>query len=86
MSAEVLAASPRVGEPYVPRPVARAWRLQLPMPVKTALSQYRVAVWADDEGCRVHDDLTAAAEEPGLTFLRMNLEGCRPRAPTPSGV
>jgi amidase len=68
---EILAEGPRVGEAFASKPTARAWRLQLSLPTKTALKQYKIAIWADDEQCRVHDDLTTAAEQVGRA-----LEGC----------
>jgi amidase len=67
---EILAVGPREGEPFASQPTARAWRLELPSPVKTSLKQYKIAIWADDPSCRVHDDLTAAAERVACALER----------------
>jgi len=37
--------------------VGTAWRLEMPRPTKSCLAEYRIAVWADDAFCRVHDDV-----------------------------
>lgn len=57
--------------------VGESWRLELPRPVKSRLAEYRVAIWADDHTCRVHDDivdraeaLTKAFESAGATVDR----------------
>lgn len=44
-------------------PSSRAYRLELPRPVKSALREFRVAVWSDDKLSPVDDDLVTAAEE-----------------------
>jgi amidase len=42
--------------------------LHLPRPAKTSLSEYRVAVWADDPMCRVDDDIREAATNLAWTL------------------
>ena len=42
--------------------------LHLPRPSKTSLSEYRVAVWADDDACRVDDDVRETATNLAWTL------------------
>jgi amidase len=59
---------------------ALAWRLQLPEPRHTNLSQYRVGVWLDDPGCPVEKEtvtiMTAAAT--GLAEAGARVDEGRP--------
>ena len=49
-------------------PTSDAMSLHLPRPSKTSLSEYRVAVWADDPMCRVDDDIREAATNLAWTL------------------
>ncbi|WP_330335678.1 amidase family protein (plasmid) [Streptomyces sp. NBC_00536] len=46
-----------------------AWKIELPAPTKTCLSQYRVGIWADDAFCRV-DGATRALLDQVLNAVR----------------
>jgi len=49
-----------------PEPLdAPGWALRLPEPTKTSLSDYRVAIWADDERAPVSAEISSRAEEVG---------------------
>ena len=50
---------------------AAAWRLELPAPSFEDPSQLRVAVWADDEFCRVDNDVARCVTEAGETLARL---------------
>jgi amidase len=45
-----------------------AWRLELPPPRRSALKEYRVAVWLDDPICRVEPDVLALLENASRTL------------------
>jgi len=43
----------------------RAWRVELPPPRHATIAEHRIAVWADDDACRVSADTAATVEAVG---------------------
>lgn len=48
-----------------------AWRLDLPLPTRTRLGDYRVAVWADDDSAPVDQEIAARATTIGETLAKL---------------
>lgn len=50
---------------------AKGWRVDLPEPRHNDISQYRVAVWADDDACRVDGETSGAVQRAGEALAQM---------------
>ncbi len=53
---------------------ARAWRLELPVPAFTQISELRVAVWADDAFCPVDTEIADHVRAAGDTLARLGAQ------------
>jgi len=52
---EIIASPPPLEAGY--------WSLDLPRPTKTSLSEYRIAVWGEQDGFPVCEEVRAAVED-----------------------
>lgn len=50
---------------------AKGWRVDLPQPRHADISQYRIAVWADDDACRVDAETAGAIQRAGEALSGM---------------
>lgn len=50
---------------------ASGWRIELPAPSFSQVSQLRVALWSDDEFCRVDPEIAACIESAGATLSQL---------------